>query len=303
MDLAARAAWLYYVGGRTQDEIALRLRVSRQGAQRLVALAVAQGLVKFRLDHRIAGCAALAERLQERFRLGYCDVVPEAGEADAVAISAAERVDACLAGREPVTIALGSGRALRGTVEQVTARARPQHKIVSLIGNLTRDGRAGPYDVVMRLADISGAQCYPLPLPVVVDSAEELATLRGQRAYAVVHDLACAASCHFVGVGHIGPSAPLRREGFITDEELADLVARGGIGEVCGWAFDRDGRLLTGATNDRIAAIPLERPPARPRIGVGAGPAKVAALRAALEGGVLSGLITDEPTAEAVLRL
>ena len=36
-DEAARAGWLSYVGGLTQDQIAQELGVSRQRAQRLVA--------------------------------------------------------------------------------------------------------------------------------------------------------------------------------------------------------------------------------------------------------------------------
>lgn len=36
LDDAARAGWLYYIAGRTQEEIAARLGVSRQAAQRLV---------------------------------------------------------------------------------------------------------------------------------------------------------------------------------------------------------------------------------------------------------------------------
>ncbi|MEO1298709.1 MAG: sugar-binding transcriptional regulator, partial [Cyanobacteria bacterium J06636_16] len=39
LDLAARAAWLYYIAGDTQEAIATKLEVSRQAAQRLVALA------------------------------------------------------------------------------------------------------------------------------------------------------------------------------------------------------------------------------------------------------------------------
>lgn len=40
LDLATRAAWLYYVAGNTQNEIAEKLQVSRPVAQRLVAFAV-----------------------------------------------------------------------------------------------------------------------------------------------------------------------------------------------------------------------------------------------------------------------
>ena len=66
LDLAARAAWLYYIRGRTQDEIATELNVSRQNAQRLVALATAEGLIKFWMDYPIQGNRLKALR---RFQL------------------------------------------------------------------------------------------------------------------------------------------------------------------------------------------------------------------------------------------
>ena len=47
-DEAARAGWLYYVAGMTQDQIALELGVSRQRAQRLVSRAMAEGLIATR---------------------------------------------------------------------------------------------------------------------------------------------------------------------------------------------------------------------------------------------------------------
>ena len=53
LDDAARAGWLYYIAGNTQDEIAKKLGVSRQTAQRLVSLAVSEKLIKVRLDHPI----------------------------------------------------------------------------------------------------------------------------------------------------------------------------------------------------------------------------------------------------------
>ena len=67
LDDAARAGWLYYVAGNTQDEIAQKLGVSRQTAQRLVSMAVSEQLIKVRLDHPIAHCMELAARLTERF--------------------------------------------------------------------------------------------------------------------------------------------------------------------------------------------------------------------------------------------
>src|SRR5690349_16753342 len=76
LDNAARAGWLYYVAGNTQDEVAQKLGVSRQTAQRLVAMAVSERLIKVRLDHPIARCMELAARLTDRFGLTLCVVVP-----------------------------------------------------------------------------------------------------------------------------------------------------------------------------------------------------------------------------------
>ncbi len=56
LDDAARAGWLYYIAGNTQDEIAKRLKVSRATAQRLVSLCLSERLITFRLEHPIAAC-------------------------------------------------------------------------------------------------------------------------------------------------------------------------------------------------------------------------------------------------------
>src|ERR1700761_8498747 len=76
LDDAARAGWLYYVAGNTQDEIARKLGVSRQTAQRLVSLAMSERLIKVRLDHPIARCMELAAALRQRYDLTYCEVAP-----------------------------------------------------------------------------------------------------------------------------------------------------------------------------------------------------------------------------------
>ena len=76
LDEAARAGWRYYVAGNTQDEIARKLGISRQAAQRLVSLAISERLIKVRLDHPIARCMELAAALKLRYDLRFCEVAP-----------------------------------------------------------------------------------------------------------------------------------------------------------------------------------------------------------------------------------
>src|ERR687898_1100696 len=90
LDEAARAGWLYYIAGNTQDEIATKLGVSRQTAQRLVSLAVSERLIKVRLDHPIANCLDLAARLKARFALDLVEVVPSDPSSTSTTLGVAE---------------------------------------------------------------------------------------------------------------------------------------------------------------------------------------------------------------------
>lgn len=306
LDLAARAAWLYYIQGKTQDEIAGELGISRQNVQRLVALAQSEGLIKFRLDHDIIACLDLEKRLTERYDLQLCRVIPGESEHDenrtGVGIAVAEFLESLLAQKAPITLAIGTGRALREAVRQVAPMSRPQHRIVSLIGNITRDGRASPYDVAIRLADRVEAACYPLPTPVVTDTVEERERVEHQRGYQTVRHLVDEAKAHIMGIGRVDWGSPLHADGFVTERELADVMERGAIGEMRGWAFDASGAILDGGFLDRLTAMRLAPADGRTVLIAGAGRGKVPAIAAALRGRLANALVTDEATARSVLE-
>src|SRR5215472_802539 len=158
LDDAARAGWLYYVAGNTQDEIARKLGISRQSAQRLVSLAISRKLIKVRLDHPIASCMALAEALTKRYDLKYCDVVPSdpssASTVLGVAGAAAAYLERILGSPKPLVVALGTGRTIRAAVDQLPPMDCPHHKIVSLVGNIAPDGSASFFDVITKISDI-----------------------------------------------------------------------------------------------------------------------------------------------------
>lgn len=304
LELAARAAWLYYIGGRTQDEIAAALNISRQAAQRLVSLALAEKLIKFRVDHPIAGCMALGEALTERYRLRACEVVPAAGPGGAsasVAVAGARLLERWFAQRAPLVLGVSTGRTLRAIAAELSPLDAPQHKVFSLCGIIARDGRAIAAEPVMQLTERTGAQCYPMPLPVVVATVEERRLLQSQRAYQTLRDLYAERSCLMVGVGHVGWQAPIHASGCITDAELTALIEAGAVGEIAGRAFDAAGRMVPAAINERVTGLAVTGADAGVTVGVAAGAEKVAALRGALEGGLINAVITDEPTAASIL--
>ena len=305
-DDAARAGWLYHIAGNTQDEIARKLRVSRQTAQRLVSLAVSEKLIKVRLDHPIGRCLELSEQLKQAYDIDYCEVVPSDPDSKSTTIGVAEaaagELEGYLVSQHPVIVAMGTGRMLRAMAEQVSPMDCPQHKIVSLVGNIAPDGSASLFDVVSRIADRVKGPHYPMPLPVIANTIHEKSLLLAQKTLRNVVDLARQSDVIFVGIGTVDEDAALLRDGFVRADEMRALVRAGAVGEIIGWAFDAEGKLIDGLTNDRVLSVPLEQPASRRVIGVAMAIPRLRAIRGALRGKLINGLITNERMAELLLE-
>src|ERR1700744_2226537 len=305
LDEAARAGWLYFIAGHTQDEIAKMLQVSRASAQRLVSLCLAERLITFRLEHPIAACMELSAKLKQAFKLVHCDVVPTdpaAPQSDAgIAERAANLLEQMLRGDNRVVVALGTGRAGRSAVERVSPIERPNHQIVSLVGNISADGSASFFDTVGRLADRTGARHYPMPLPFLMSSEDERNRMVRIDPIAKVKAVAAKADLRLIGIGQMDQKAQVHVDGFVTREELFEMMRLGAIGEITGWAYDAKGKLIKGGTNRRLTSIPPQTPAAGATIAAAVGSAKVPAIKAALAGRLINGFITDEATARAIL--
>ncbi|OJH43638.1 sugar-binding transcriptional regulator [Paracoccus sp. SM22M-07] len=305
LDDAARAGWLYYVAGNTQDEIARKLGVSRQTAQRLVAMAISERLVKVRLDHPIGRCMDLAAALRARFGLVICEVAPSDPDAPdllaGIAIAAAAELERVLKSPERRIISLGTGRTLRALVEQLPRMSCPQHVIVSRLGNMMEDGSATPYNATIRLAERVGAPHFPYPLPVLAPSPEELRAMQQQLGARNTINLCNQADISLVGIGQMDMTAPLHVDGFLSDAEIRALIADGAAGEITSWVYDGEGRIMDCDFNRRVASAPLTADPDRPVVALASGQSKLPAIRAALKGRLISGLITSEATAERLL--
>jgi DNA-binding transcriptional regulator LsrR (DeoR family) len=305
LDDAARAGWLYYIAGRTQDEVAATMGISRQVAQRLVSLAVSERLVRVWMDHPIARCLDLAAALRDRFGLVHAEVVPATTDDDSGTVGLGEAGAAEMARwlrrEEPIVMAVGTGRSLKAAVDHLPPIACRQHRVVSLTGNIGPDGSAAYYNVIFSMAEAVDARHFPMPLPVFVGSAEERALMHGQAMIRSTLALAAAADVAFVGIGEMDADAPLFLDRFLTGEELKAEQVAGAVGEICGWIFDRDGRLRTEGAATRTASAPIPDRERATVVALAKGRRKLPAMAAALRGRLVNGVITDEATAEALL--
>jgi DNA-binding transcriptional regulator LsrR (DeoR family) len=221
--LAIRAAWLHYAGGLTQAAVAKRLGLPSVKAHRLIARAVAEGVVKVSIDGEIVECAQLEDQLCRRFGLGHCEVAPDLGE-DGLPLRALGLAGAAFLRREieraehPV-IGLGHGRTLAAAVQQLPRFDAGGVRFISLLGGLTRHYAANPHDVMHRLAEKTGAQAYVMPVPFFANSADDRAILLAQPGVREIFDMSNGAGLKLVGIG--------------TADDGAQLVASG---MAAGWA-------------------------------------------------------------------
>ena len=305
LDDAGRAGWLYYIAGNTQDEIARKLGVSRQTAQRMVSLAVTERLIKVRFDHPLGRCLELSGRLKDAYGLDSCEVVPadptSNSETLGIVEAAAAEMERYLVSRHPVIVGLGTGRALRAVAEQISPMECPQHKIVSIVGNIAPDGSATVFEVSSRVGDRVGAPHYPMPFPVIAATVHEKNLLVQQKSLRNVMDLAAQADVTFVGIGTVDETAALLRDGFVRPDELRAMVKAGAVGEITGWSFDAAGKLIDGLINDRVLSVPVDMPARRRIIGVAMAAGRFKAIKGAIVGKLVNGLITNELMAEQLL--
>ena len=262
--------------------------------------------MKVHIDHPISNCMALGSTLRDHFGLTYCDVVPadnHAAESAAsyLAVAAAERVAQLVERSEPLTLSLGTGRSVRAAVEALSRVERPQHRFVSLVGNVARDGSANRYDAVMVMADKTGGERFLLPAPVVAETLVEKEAMLTQRLFKKIADVARESEAAFIGVGRIDRQATLFQDHFISESELDELLGLAAVGELLGWPLNSDGEVIDCSITRRVTSLPLERFGKHHMVAIAGGREKAPAIHAALRGSWLKGLVTDEVAARHIV--
>ncbi len=304
--LAIRAAWLHYIGGFTQSAVAKRLGIPSVKAHRLISRAVADGVVKVTIDGEIADCAKFEVELATRYGLHYCEVAPDVDD-DGLALTTLGHAGADFLRREVErddvrVVGIGHGRTLAAAVRQLPRINASGTRFVSLLGGLTRNYAANPYDVIHRLAEKTGTQAYVMPVPFFANTEEDREVLLSQRGVSEIFDLAESADLKLVGIGTVDSQAHLVQSGMLEPGELEEIAALGGVGELLGHFFDRKGRILqTSVTARTLAASFSDKGPDR-IVAIAGGPMKTEAIRAVLYSNKLHGLITDERTARELLQ-
>ena len=203
---------------------------------------------------------------------------------------------------EETLIGVGHGRTLAASVEYLPRTPAGGTRFVSLLGGLTRKFSANPHDVIHRLAERTGAEAYVMPVPFFANTVEDREVLLGQKGISDVFALAKSAQLLVVGIGTAEHEASLVLTGMIEHEEIEEIKRDGGEGELLGHFFDARGAAVETALSNRTMALGREDLKNRRIVAIAGGKVKIRAVKSVLESRYLSGLITDERTALALVE-
>lgn len=295
----------YYEQGLTQQEIALRLGLSRIKVSRLISAALHDKIVQIKINIPLDPATEIEQKLENRYGLMEAIVVKKVSKdlltdlGDACAEYLANR----LQGNE--TIGLAWGRALLAMVNALPVLDFPNLQVVQTIGGLGHpDADTHGTDLAIRLAGTLHARARVLNSPGIVRTAELSQALWSERQITDTLALAENSSLAIFGIGTLNEASLLLQNNtdILTQVEAERLTKKGAVGDIGLRFFDKDGQLIVDEINDRViglkAASILKIPR---RIGLAGGPDKATAIRAALRGGWVNILITDEQTANKLL--
>ncbi len=299
-----RIAWMYYVEGLTQNEIADRLGIGRVTVVRNINEALKQREVKIWITGGIADCLDLEAGLKQAFGLTDAVVVPEPAQSThigkAIGFAAGMYVSEQLA--DDFCIGVGWGATLHESLQTLTKRDFRNLEVVSLLGGIVQARRFNPAEFAWQFANTVGADCYLLAAPAVVDSAETKRALIERCGLEQVLRRVEKMDMALLSVGNMAPQSTSFRFGFFAEMERQLLIAAGAVGDMLFNFYDVNGKLVDHPINDRVMSMAINQLRNVPRrVLISGGNDKLEALLGGLILSRANVLITNEGTARALL--
>ena len=303
--LAARVAREFYLEGISKVDIADRLGISRFRVTRLLDAARASGMV--RIEIALPGGsldAGLSAELGDAFGLKYAFAF-DFPDHDEVALRRRVGEAAGQALMDIITpddvLGLAWARSLSELAASLTRM--PPCPIVQLTGAVPPPDGRDLLELVRSVARVGGGTAHVFYAPMIVDNAETAAAIRRQADVADALALVPSVTIAMVAIGAWEPGLSTIYDA-CSQAERAEIARLGVYGETAGVFLGQDGRPVPTALDSRMIVTPgpvLAQIPCV--IAVAYGVPRAAAVRAAIRGGMIKGLVTHTSLARTLLGL
>lgn len=302
----AEVAWLYYVRGLTQGEIAASKNISRPTVIAYLRAAKERGLISIKLDPNHLRLNELGYALRDRFALDEVHVLPQGDLTGADLTCAVSEVGAHLLPDfidDNDVVGVSWGETISFLAEAVPYWPQNGLSVVQLIGSMANplimSSERCTTEIARRLAGI----CINMNAPAVCSKIEIAEGLRSEPI--IAKQLKQLKNC----TKAVFSASLCNAEAHVVQFKVATPVdvkfyeANGAVCNVVGRFLDADGAQVKGPLDDRLFAVQWEDFRRMQGFMVVSGTQKAQATCAVLRGASVSQLVLDDALAEAVLAL
>lgn len=304
----AKVADLYFKRGLKQAEISAQLGVHQSSVSRLLKRAEQEGIVKVSLNYPVGFYPELEAAIEKRFGVAQAIVVDAAQSERELVTHLGSATAAHLLGTLRSTDVVGISSWSSSLLAMVQAM-RPNEisgaKVVQILGGVGNpSAEVHATHLTQRLAQLIGGAPILLGAPGIVPSAGARDVLLNEPYVRQAIKLFGEVTVALVGIGAVEPSPLLADSGNVfSAEDLRSLRRAGAVGDICMRFFDSHGESVDTKLNDHVIGISLaELKKVRRVVGVAGGMRKRDAILAALRGGRIDVLVTDELVASSIVR-
>ena len=296
-DLMAKIAWYYYIDNLTQQQIADQIGIPRLRVIKLLEKARQYGVVQFKIAENKSHIS-MENEIAKRFGLKDVFIVPSASGMENRNEALAQAAAIYISNRLPENafINMGYGDTTCRVLNHLANNNGSRVSVVSLTGGVN-------YYLPNTFSSIFNARLYLTPAPFVMSNKEMVEAICNEPAVREIAEMVPLSAMTIVGIGGIDDNATVVRSGIFSPKDLRYLAMQGAVGDVLCHFLDINGKQVESPIDDCLITTPLETLAAQNNvIGVAGGENKVNAIIGALNGNFLDILITDQDTAELIIK-
>ena len=297
--LLIKTVWYYYIENNTQQKISEMLGISRMRVIRLLEKARQTGVIQFNIRKDGIQRMEVEKRLGERFGLKDVFVVPDSSTQTQEGINANIAKAAAMYINDRLEdnryINFGYGDTSSRVLNELATMAQDPISCISLTGGVNN------YLPNMQ-SSVFNARLYLIPAPLLASSKEMVAAIQQEESVQEIYRMLAPSAYSVIGIGAVENNATIFKSGILSSKEIIYLERRGVVGDVLSHFLDKNGNLVETELEEQLISTSLPTLKSLNNVvGVAAGASKTEAIQAALLGGYVDILITDEQTAGALL--
>jgi len=259
--LLLRSVYLFYNDKMNIQTIGRKLGISRFRVSRYLKEAEEKGVVKIEINDDKIFYESLACELQEKYKVGRVIIVPVTAtmDEDLVRKMVGQKCAELLSSvTQEFTIGITWGRTIALMIESISESGLKVRRIVELTGGPGLIDAGMPTNTLAMFARKLLTHCYQMPSPIIVSSVEIGRSLKLDKSIRTALEMSKTSDIAICGISTLDENSMLFRAGFIDEDDLASLKAKGAVGSILGRFFDKDGQEIDSEFKERVISIDFE---------------------------------------------